>query len=396
MISQRRGVLLVLGQAGALLATAAFGVIDLLSVYTSGSIGALAAFAQVGLSLAAAGVWLARYRHDSQLLPILGGAMAVGSGLWTFIMLLLTGTTTDEETSGSWGLSEAFGMMVILLVLGRRGRPPYALPAGGLILLALIGQPLRFGGDLSLATVFGMMQAFFGVGAAAVGVYLRYVSDTRQRALAEARTSQRAEFARDLHDFIAHHVTGIVVQAQGAKYIAEQDPKRTVVALEQIEHAGVEAMTAMRRMVAMLRDKSGDAPLAPLATIADIGPLVEGFTAAGGPPVKLDVQGDLDHLAVEVSTSAYRVVMEALTNVRQHAAGATQVDVHVHRTPDWLLVHVADNGSAQHHHRPGDRAGFGLVGLNERVQAVGGWLRSGPGIGHGWQVDARIPLAERK
>ena len=107
------------------------------------------------------------------------------------------------------------------------------------------------------------------------------------------RAEQRAEFARDLHDFIAHHVTGIVVQAQGARFIAEQDPQRVLLALEQIEQAGAETMASMRRMVGVLRDPQAppDAPLAPVAGVAELAPLLDQFNGAGGPVARLHVDG---------------------------------------------------------------------------------------------------------
>ena len=83
--------------------------------------------------------------------------------------------------------------------------------------------------------------------------------------------------------------------------------------------------------------------------------------------------------------------MEALTNIRQHAGGARVADVWVRRTADWLLVRVADDG-ADRPAGPRDRAGYGLVGLTERVRAVGGRLTAGPGIDGGWVVDASFPL----
>jgi signal transduction histidine kinase len=188
-------------------------------------------------------------------------------------------------------------------------------------------------------------------------------------------------------------VTGIVVQAQGAKFIAEQDPQRVLLALEQIEQAGAETMASMRRMVGVLRDPESrpDAPLAPVAGVSDLGPLTEQFTAAGGPLARLHVDGPVDGVPVEVSTSAYRVVMEALTNIRQHATGARVADVWVRRTPEWLLVRVANDGGAKTS-GPLDRTGYGLVGLTERVRAVGGRLTAGPGIEGGWVVDAAFPL----
>jgi signal transduction histidine kinase len=97
-------------------------------------------------------------------------------------------------------------------------------------------------------------------------------------------------------------------------------------------------------------------------------------------------------LPVEVSTSAYRVVMEALTNIRQHAAGARVADVWIRRTADWLLVRVANDGTPPRTATVRERPGYGLVGLTERVRAVGGRITAGPGIEGGWVVDAALPL----
>jgi signal transduction histidine kinase len=87
--------------------------------------------------------------------------------------------------------------------------------------------------------------------------------------------------------------------------------------------------------------------------------------------------------------------MEALTNIRQHAAAARVADVWVRRTPDWLLVRVANDGPAARAAMPRDRPGYGLVGLTERVRAVGGRITAGPGIEGGWVVDAAFPLSAR-
>jgi signal transduction histidine kinase len=252
--------------------------------------------------------------------------------------------------------------------------------------------PLR-SGHTADSIIFGLIQALAGAGAIGIGISLRIQEGGRLRAMDAVRAEQRAEFARDLHDFIAHHVTGIVVQAQGARFIAEQDPRRVLLALEQIEQAGAETMASMRRMVGVLRDPQSrpDAPLAPVAGVTELSPLVEQFTAAGGTLARLHVDGPADGLPVEVSSSAYRVVMEALTNIRQHALGARVADVWVRRTPEWLLVRVANDGTARPS-GPRERTGYGLVGLTERVRAAGGRLTAGPGIEGGWVVDAAFPL----
>jgi signal transduction histidine kinase len=380
-----RTLLLRLGQLGALALMAALGAWDLATGMGAG--GAEVALLQVLTAMATAAVWLPRHPQGSTRLPKVAAALAA----WSLFLTLVV--AVEGPTNSSFGAAEALGLLGVLFVVARRGAPPWSVVAVVLTVMAVGFLPLRSG-----VTVFSVISGLvLGLGAAAAiggGYYLRTVESTRERALTAVRLEQRAEFARDLHDFIAHHVTGIVVQAQGARFIAEQDPQRVLLALEQIEQAGAETMASMRRMVGVLRDPLAepDAPLAPLAGATELGPLLDQFTGAGGPVARLHVDGDITGLRVEVSTSAYRVVMEALTNIRQHAVDARAADVWIRRTDDWLLVRVANDGAPPRAATPRDRPGYGLVGLTERVRAVGGRITAGPGIEGGWVVDAALPL----
>ncbi|MET8373968.1 sensor histidine kinase [Micromonospora sp. DT68] len=342
-----------------------------------------------GLAVATVPLWLPVHRLGSRRLPLAALTVATASLTVTAMLVVLTGGTVFART---WGLAESAGLIGVVFVVSRWGAPRFAVWAAVLAGLAVAAMPLRIGTD-SLLVIFGLLQALAAVAAAGVGLYLRVLAAGRARAIALVRAEQRAEFARDLHDFIAHHVTGIVVQAQGARFIAEQDPRRVIVALEQIEQAGAETMASMRRMVGILRnpDAPPDAPLAPLAGVRDLAPLLSGFNGTASAPARLHVDGDLEGLPVEVSTSAYRVVMEGLTNTRQHAPDARSVDVSVRRTPDWLLVRVADDGATPRT-APARGHGFGLLGLTERVRALGGTITAGPGVAGGWVLDAAFPL----
>jgi signal transduction histidine kinase len=334
-------------------------------------------------------VWLPAHRQGSRLLPLLSIAVALCS------LSVTAAGARDYDPGGSWGLAETAALLGLLFVVVRRSALVPGLIATPLVALAMATQPMSSGVNAS-SVIFSLILSLFAAGAMAAGGFVRLIERGRERELAAARAEQRAEFARDLHDFIAHHVTGIVVQAQGAQLVAERQPERVISALRQIEQAGAETMASMRRMVGVLRGYDGDtsAPLAPLGGIDELAPLVERFSASGPPAARLLTEGDLNGLPVEVTSSAYRVVMEALTNVRQHAAGATAVDVLLRRTPDWLLVRVADDGHVRHR-LPLDRRGhgFGLVGLTERIRAVGGRIHAGPGIDRGWVVDAALPLS---
>ncbi|MBG6065270.1 sensor histidine kinase [Micromonospora ureilytica] len=379
-----------LAQAAGLVAMGLLALFDLRFGAPESLAALLLLLVRMGLAVATVPLWLPVHRLGSRVVPLGALVLACASLAVTAAVLFLSGSS--YLIGGSWGLAESAGLIGVVFVVARWGAPrlaPWAAVAAGLAVAAL---PLRAGTE-NLLVIFGLLQVLAAAGAAGVGLYLRIMAAGRERAIALVRAEQRAEFARDLHDFIAHHVTGIVVQAQGARFVAEQDPQRVIVALEQIERAGAETMASMRRMVGILRnpDAPPDAPLAPLAGVTELEPLLTGFNGAANAPARLHVDGDLNGLPVEVSTSAYRVVMEGLTNTRQHAPDARSVNVAVRRTPGWLLVRVADDGASPRT-APARGHGFGLIGLTERVRALGGTITAGPGVAGGWVLDAAFPL----
>ncbi|TYK53548.1 hypothetical protein FXF68_00780 [Actinomadura decatromicini] len=268
---------------------------------------------------------------------------------------------------------------------------------------AIMTTPLRYSPLAAL-----LFTAPLGVTVAValgIGLYLRAVDARRSRALAAARRDERLELARDLHDFVAHHVTGIVVQAQAARFTAgsgaAHSPEQLDAMLGGIEKAGTEALTSMRRMVGLLRDAQhvdapdgeargdGGAATRPVGDLARLRELVDGFTH---PPAALTLAPDLGTLPPEVATSAHRVVQEALTNVRKHAADAATVQVTLARVGHGVEVAVRDDGRGRGRRLPS--GGFGLTGLAERVGALGGWLRAGPRPDGGWEVVAVLPVPD--
>jgi signal transduction histidine kinase len=165
-------------------------------------------------------------------------------------------------------------------------------------------------------------------------------------------------------------------------------PDKAVEALGQIEAAGVEALGSMRRLVGTLRGGE-DGPLAPAATIDDLRSLAARSSAVGL-PVRLHLDG-LDELPGEVAPSIHRLVGEAITNAQRHATGATGVDVRIRARDGELTVVVDDDGSAARSPRSSG-AGYGLTGMAERTEALGGHFQAGPTEGGGWRVEARLPL----
>ncbi|GAA1601151.1 hypothetical protein GCM10009789_64260 [Kribbella sancticallisti] len=225
-----------------------------------------------------------------------------------------------------------------------------------------------------------------GVGA---GLLLRRLDDQARNVADQVRRSERLELARELHDVVAHHITGMLIQAQAAQVVARRDPEKVPDSLTEIEAAGSEAMTAMRRVLGLLRDTDDVASAS--ARPEGLSELVERFSRQG-PPVRLTMPYDETEWPPEVTSTVYRVVQEALTNVLRHARQATSLEVTVARDAEGVTVEVADN-APPNPSRPHHRAGYGLIGMRERVETLGGSLYAGPRPGvPGWSVRATLPL----
>jgi signal transduction histidine kinase len=285
-----------------------------------------------------------------------------------------------------------------------------ALPAALALAVGLVGSVVAavdwvqgLGGERSVASVLSYLLtiATIVVTAWALGTLFRtrraYVDALVERGRrlelegeqqAElAATRERARIAREMHDVVAHGLSVMVVQADGARYAAATDPAAVVPALETIAATGREALTEMRMMLGLLRTEE-EAGIRPQPGLQAISQLVEDARAAG-----LVVDASLPHplpqLPDGVELTGYRLVQEALTNVRKHAGPAARVQLSLTAT-DELTVEVLDDGRGASAHDDGN--GLGLVGMRERVGVHGGTLTAGSRPGGGFAVSARIPL----
>lgn len=212
-----------------------------------------------------------------------------------------------------------------------------------------------------------------------------------ERDVAEAAASERARIARELHDVIAHAVSLVVLQAQAERRLLDPEERRTIDALETIETSGREALTELRRLLGVLRQRPDDERLAPQPGLESLPRLVE-EAERGGQSVRLSATGPPAALSAGLDLAAYRIVQEALTNARKHAPGA-HADVRLAWSPAELRIEVVDDGRPRA--QPGPRTsgkGHGLIGMRERTRLYGGRCEVGPAPGGGFRVAVRLPI----
>jgi signal transduction histidine kinase len=203
-----------------------------------------------------------------------------------------------------------------------------------------------------------------------------------------AVAAERARIARELHDVIAHNVSVMVVQADGASYALRSEPERAAQALTAIAHTGRQALAEMRRLLGILRSGKEEAGLAPVPGLDQLRELLDQAREAGM-SVSLTLEGTIRPLPEGAELAAYRVVQESLTNTRKHGGLAAAAAVTLRYEPDGLLLQVTDDGLGAA--VAADGVGHGLTGMRERVEMYGGTIQAGPLPGGGYQVTARLP-----
>ncbi|MFG2874981.1 sensor histidine kinase [Streptomyces sp. NPDC048337] len=212
-----------------------------------------------------------------------------------------------------------------------------------------------------------------------------------------AVAAERARIARELHDVVAHNVSVMVVQADGAAYVMDAAPEQAKEALQTISGTGRQALAEMRRLLGVLRtgEPQESEDYVPQPDVEQIEVLVEQVRAAGL-AVDFEVEGAPRRLPSGVELTAYRIVQEALTNTRKHGGPDAKASVRLVYFDDGLGLLVEDDGRGAAHelYEDGgaDGAGHGLIGMRERIGMVGGTLDTGPRPGGGFRISALLPL----
>jgi signal transduction histidine kinase len=277
----------------------------------------------------------------------------------------------------------------------RAGHRIITVVAAVMMLAALPLAVLALAQDMpvgeALARSRGALELAWLVAAGAAGEALRQAERradeaerTREETALRRANEERLHIARELHDTLTHQISIIKVQAEVAVHLARKRGEQVSEALLAIREAGREATRELRATLEVLRD-DGRTPPHGLAHVPE---LVERARATGL-DATLTIEGQRHDVPAAVERTAYRIVQESLTNIARHAAAAT-ASVRIDYRPDALAIRVDDDGKAT----PDAAAmpGVGLLGMRERVTALGGRLRAEPRGEGGFTVQAELPV----
>ncbi|HEV7907333.1 MAG TPA: sensor histidine kinase [Pseudonocardiaceae bacterium] len=330
--------------------------------------------------------------------PLLGSYVMLAGG---FLQLLTHGTFQSGVPVRPADFALAIALYTMVTYVGRRPALVYAIwLAVGTFLWAIfcVREPVAIPMIFVITVIFGFSWALGEF----VGARRAYHSELEQRLqLLEIERDQQAKLAvgeertriaRELHDVVAHAVSVMVVQADGAGYAIRSNPEMAENAVRTISDTGRQALAELRRLLGVLRstDESGT-QWTPQPDARGLDELAENCRTVGL-PVNLETSGDLDQLPVGVGLGIYRIVQESLTNTLKHAGTGATATVRVTRTDDHVDLEVSDDGFGTPHDLVAVSGGNGLIGMRERASVFGGTLDAGPNPGGGWRVRAVLPI----
>lgn len=339
-----------------------------------------------------AAIALAWRRRAPVLIPVLAYVAVAASffmsqyavSLFSQLILYLAGYTTIAAAPSIRGIVIRVGACVGALT----------------VVVALVLDDILLAFVESIAIV-GVLTAITLLAKKASAENRRLATDV-ERASADAErreqaavAAERIRIARDLHDAVTHSITVSILQARGGRKVLDRDPGEARTAFDTIESVSEQALVEMRRMLGVLRD--GTTPssdnhtptaFATPSTLRQLDPLLATVPAAI--TVDLDISGDLTVLPASVDTAAFRILQEAVTNMIKHS-DAQRLDVTVDIQPAALTLRVQNDGLPRSGIRP---AGYGIIGMRERVAAFGGDFTAHTQPGSGFLVTARLPLRE--
>jgi signal transduction histidine kinase len=266
-----------------------------------------------------------------------------------------------------------------------------SLGAGAILGAAIIYSDLpRQNANWAMDAAWILAAIFLGDSVRSRRAYELEAERTRDEEHRRRLSDERVRIARELHDVVGHNISLITVQAGAGEHVLYKDQAQAREAFANIRNASHETMQELRSMVGVLRDASpnGAPQTVPTQGLDALDSLIKAVTDAGQ-EVELSVRGRRHALPGVVDLSAYRILQEALTNAVRHAPHS-RVQVNVNYTTDGVSLEVT-NGRGDEPPTRDTGGGLGLVGMRERVQAIGGKLEAGPSTDGGFTVKAVLP-----
>ena len=352
------------------------------------------------VAVAVAGLLAPPTSRRSTVLRVAAGVLSLGV---TAVFLVV------PETLGSVSLAEV-GILLVLVVVGARATDGLRAAVPAVVAFgAVVAVALRAATTSAERSSSALLLLLVALVLAALGGSAGLTARRRDAAVAASLHAERLVLAADLHDLVAHHVTAVVLQTRMAQVLLDDDPAAAREILRGVESDAQRALDSMRTVVGVLRapgegrrpapargltpGAAGDVEVggrAPAPVLADLKSLTDRY-AQVGPPARLDMDlASLAEVPDAAQTTVVAVVREALTNARKHGEQVSEVVVAVERSGPGVRATVTDDG----HAHPGTEVagtGFGLLGMAERVAAIGGALVAGPRTdGSGWRVEVTL------
>ncbi|PID98527.1 MAG: hypothetical protein CSA83_00780 [Actinomycetales bacterium] len=241
-------------------------------------------------------------------------------------------------------------------------------------------------------TVVYLVAAMLGVWAAWQRRKVELATERNELLRVQHEAQLRETLSRELHDIAAHHLSAITIQSQAALLAQPNEPELVTELLTDIRNQSRETLTSLRQIVGILRH-SNDPTLIPEPTAVDIEELVDDVRKLGL-SVKLQISGDLTKLPAAISLTCYRIVQESLSNIRRHAFGAA-AKVVIEITAEKVGIAITNQTPPKPVNKEiADSSGFGIIGMRERVQLLGGEFSSAETATGGWETCATIPIPQ--
>ncbi len=302
---------------------------------------------------------------------------------------------------GSYGDGHELALVVAIYGVGRYSTDyrQSLVAVGAVVGVSLLGSVIDGNQRIDIwpAFLFAIVPWYVGRRIHNRGDYLALVQERAERLEADqhaqarqAVLDERSRIARELHDVVAHQVSMMTIQAGAARTIAGTDIDKAVAAMSDVEQAGREALSDLRHLLGVLRPKDAESvDLGPQPGVADITALTDQLSHIGS-DVTVNVTELPDDLSMGVGVAIYRIVQESITNIIKHAGPRPVVSVNIGMEDGLVAVDITNSTKGLSPELP--KSGYGITGMRERAEILGGTLTAGPHPPHGFFVNARLPL----